>query len=219
MKGQIEFRACNQDYRCGQCEFDQYFSDQYSVHAIVKPVDALDIEGFRVPQGYYLHRGHAWVKIERGSAVRVGLDDFALRLLGPLDSIQAPLVGKQISQNNPGIMVRRGSHLARVLSPVRGVVTAVNHRLTEEGSLANRDPYAEGWIVTVHAENLRQDLKHLMIGGETQTFMQEQVEDLHDAIEDVAGPLAADGGQLGYDICGARPDIGWERLARRFLGT
>ncbi len=95
MKGRIDFRACTHDYQCGNCEFDQYFSDQYMVHAVVQPVDVLDIKGFRIPHGYYLHRGHAWVKIEEGSTVRIGLDDFALRLLGPLDRIEAPLLGKR----------------------------------------------------------------------------------------------------------------------------
>ena len=46
MKGRIEFRACTHDYQCGNCEFDQYFSDQYTVHAVVRPVDVLNIKGF-----------------------------------------------------------------------------------------------------------------------------------------------------------------------------
>ena len=75
MKQRIDFRTCTHDYQCGNCEFDQYFSDQYMVHAMVQPVDVLDVKGFKVPHGYYLHRGHTWVKIEEGKTVRVGLDD------------------------------------------------------------------------------------------------------------------------------------------------
>jgi len=56
MKGRIEFKACTHEYYCGNCEFDQYFHDQYSVYAVVKPVDFLDIEGFKIPHGFYLHR-------------------------------------------------------------------------------------------------------------------------------------------------------------------
>ena len=51
MKGRIDFRACTHEYRCGNCEFDQYFHDQYTVHAFVMPVDFLDVEGFKIPQG------------------------------------------------------------------------------------------------------------------------------------------------------------------------
>ena len=78
MKGRIGFRACLQDYRCMNCEFDQYFNDQYTVHAVVRPVDVMNIKGFKLPQGVYLHRGHSWLKIEEGPTVRIGVDDFAL---------------------------------------------------------------------------------------------------------------------------------------------
>jgi len=219
MKERIEFKACNHEYRCGNCEFDQYFHDQYSVYAVVQPVDFLDIEGFKIPHGYYLHRGHAWLRVEEGSEVRVGLDDFALRLLGPLDRIEAPLVGKELKQDRSDILMNRGSNKARVLSPVSGVVTAINPKLRDKGSLAGGDPYSEGWVVRVHADNLRRDLKNLMIGHETQDFIGAEVDRLYRLIEDEAGPLAADGGQLGHDIYGNLPQIGWRRLVKKFLHT
>jgi len=217
MKGRIEFRACSHEYRCGSCEFDQYFQDQFTVHAMVRPMDFLDIDGFKLPQGYYLHRGHAWVKIEEGSAVRIGADDFAMRLLGPLDRIEAPLMGKEVKQDQGDILLTRGSHRAKLLAPISGVVTAINPRVREKGNLANNDPYSEGWIMRIHPSNLRQDLKRLMIGSEATNVLEGEVDRLYHVIEEVAGPLAADGGYLGKDIFGSMPGIGWERLTRLFL--
>lgn len=219
MKRRIEFKACNREYRCGNCEFDQYFNDQYTVHAVVRPVDFLDIDGFKIPQGFYLHRGHAWMKVEEGSEVRMGVDDFALRLLGPLDQIEAPLVGKTLKQDRADIMMRRGRHKANILSPVSGVVTAINPKLRERGDLSNQDPYSDGWVLRAHSKNLRQDLKNLMIGRETEDFFAKEVDHLYSVIEEEAGPLAADGGQLGHDIYGSIPQVGWERLVKRFLHT
>lgn len=219
MKGNIGFRACTQEYHCSNCEFDQYFQDHYLVHTMVKAVDVLDIEGFKVPQGFYLHPGHTWVKLEEGSTVRVGVDDFALRVLGPMDTFEAPLMGKQVKQDRSDILMKRGTHSARLLSPVSGVVTDVNPKLREEGCTANRSPYSDGWIVRIHSQSLRQDLKKLMIGGETQTFLQKELEQLYQVIEETAGPLAADGGQIGEDIYGKLPDIGWEKLTNLFLHT
>lgn len=217
MKGRIHFKSCTHEYRCGNCEFDQYFYDQHSVHAVIQPVDVFEIKGFNIPQGYYFHRGHAWVKIEGGSSVVVGIDDFALRLLGPLDRIEAPLMGKEVKQDSADIKLSRGANHAKVLSPVSGVVTSINSKLRERGSLANKDPYADGWVMSVHANNLRRDLKSLMINEETRDFMGDQVERLYEVIEDVTGPLAVDGGQFGHDIYGNMPGIGWERLTKLFL--
>jgi glycine cleavage system H lipoate-binding protein len=217
MKGRIAFRACNHEYRCGNCDFDQYFHDQYSVHAVVSPVDILDIKGFRVPQGYYVHRGHGWVKLEEDASVRVGIDEFALRVLGPLDRIEAPLLGKEVEQGRADIRLSRGKHQAKVLSPVSGIVTAINPKLREEGYMANQNPYSEGWVMSVHPKDLRMDLKNLIINTETGDFIGGEVERLYGVIEEVGGPLATDGGYLGSDIYGHMPELGWDRLTKMFL--
>jgi glycine cleavage system H lipoate-binding protein len=219
MKGRIDFKACNREYKCKDCEFDQYFDDQYAVHAVVRPVDFIDIEGIKIPHGFYLHKGHTWVKVEEGSDVRIGLDDFALRMLGPLDHIEAPLIGKTLEQNSADITLRRGTNNATVLSPISGVVTAINSNVRNDGSLANQNPYADGWVLRVHSKNLRKDLLSLMIGRETKDFYKEEIDRLYQVIEDEAGPLAADGGQLGTDIYGNIPQVGWNRLVRLFLHT
>ena len=217
MKQRIEFRACTNEYRCSDCEFDQYFQDEFMVHAVVRPVSTLDIHGFKIPQGDYLHRGHTWVKIEEDSEVRVGLDDFALKLLGPPDTIVPPLVGKAITRNKAQITLNRGENSARVLSPVNGVVTAVNPKIRKEGKQAAQNPYANGWVLRVHAPDLRADLKELMIGDETEHFLKSEIEQVHKAVEDVAGPLATDGGFLGSDIYGSMPELGWQNLEKTFL--
>ena len=219
MKGRIDFRTCTHEYRCADCEFDQFFDDQHQVHAVVTPVEALELRGFRIPQGYYFHRGHTWAKVEEGSTVRVGMDDFSLRLLGPLDSVKAPLMGKEIHQDREGITVRRGRHGAKLLSPVSGVVTAINPILREKGGVANEHPFSDGWIMRVHCTDLRQDLKGLMLNTETAKFMEREISDLYQILEEACGPLAADGGFLGHDIHGYVPEIGWERLTERFLRT
>jgi glycine cleavage system H lipoate-binding protein len=197
MKGRIEFRACTHDYQCGNCEFDQYFSDQYT----------------------YLHRGHTWVKIEEGSTVRVGLDDFALRLLGPLDRVEAPLMGKQVEQDRDDILLSRSSNTARVQSPISGVVTDINPELREKGNLANDDPYTSGWVMRLHSDNLRRDLKSLMIGDQASQYLDGEIDRLYEVIEEEAGPLAADGGYLGDDIFGNLPQTSWGKLTRLFLNT
>ena len=219
MKGRIEFRMCNQEYRCGSCDFDQFFDDQYSVHAVVRPVDVLDVKGFKIPQGYYFHQGHTWMKIEESASVRVGIDDFALRLLGPLDRVEAPLVGRQTKQGRGDISIARGQNLAKILSPISGVVTSINSRLREKGGLTNRHPYSEGWVMMVKPDSLRTDMKNLMIHNETTDFMEAQVDRLCQEIEDVAGPMATDGGFFGDDIFGNMPQLDWRRLTKVFLRT
>jgi glycine cleavage system H lipoate-binding protein len=219
LKGRIAFRACTNDYFCGTCEFDQFFNDQYTVFAAVRPVCALNIHGIRLPQGYYLHRGHCWVSIEEGAAVRVGLDDFASRLLAPFDRVEMPLMGKQIRRDSAAVTVRRGAHHGRFLAPLNGVVTDVNPRLREDGFPAGLDPYTDGWILRAHVPGLRQNLQGLMIGDQASGFLEDEIKRLYDLIEQKAGPLAADGGFLGHNLFGSLPQLGWETLVNTFLRT
>ena len=219
MKGRILFKACTNDYYCGSCDFDQYFNDQYVVNAVVTPVSVIEVEGFKIPQGYYLHRGHMWAKIEEGSTVRVGIDDFASRLLGPLDHIEAPLIGKEVKQGRPDTSGSRGNRRAGFLSPVSGVVTATNAKLRAQGDITNKDPFSEGWVMNVYSPNLRDDLKNLMINRETKKFIGGEAERLYNTIEEVAGPLTTDGGRLGHDVYGNMPELGWNRLTGLFLHT
>jgi glycine cleavage system H lipoate-binding protein len=219
MNGRIEFRICTHEYQCGNCDFDQFFDDQFSVHAVVSPIDFVEIKGFKLPQGYYFHPGHTWVKLEEGTMVRVGLDAFALRVLGPFDRIEGPLMGRLVKQGESAVVATRGELEAKILSPVSGVVTSINPKLREEGRAAGRRPYSDGWIMSVYAEDLRRDLPNLMIKEESCAFMGTEVDRLYHVVEDMAGPLAADGGQLGSDIYGSMPELGWNRLTRLFLHT
>jgi glycine cleavage system H lipoate-binding protein len=217
MKGQIQFRACTHAYLCSDCEFDQYFQDQFAVHAVMRPVDMLSVKGIDIPQGYYLHPGHVWLKIEEEGSVRIGLDDFARRVLGPMDTVEAPLMGKPVKQHQPTIRTVRGENEATFASPVDGVVLDINPKLREKGKSAHEDPYASGWILRVFPDNLRHDLNDLMIGSESQSFLDKEVEKLYQVVEETVGPLAADGGYLGDDIYGNLPQIGWERLTNQFF--
>ncbi|MBN2033033.1 MAG: hypothetical protein JW836_07130 [Deltaproteobacteria bacterium] len=216
IKGRITFKTCTNRYLCGNCEFDQYFYDEYTVHAMVTPVLQSEVRGFKVPQGYYLHNGHAWARIEEGSSVRIGIDDFALKVLGPLDRLEAPLIGKLLRQGKPHIEAYRGERKARFLSPLSGVVTAVNPKFREGGGLSEKDPYSDGWVMTLHPQDLRKEIKNLMIAQQSVDFLEKETDRLYEMIEGIF-PLAADGGCLGKDLFGAMPQLGWKRLTRIFL--
>ena len=50
-------------------------------------------------------------------------------------------------------------------------------------------------------------------------WVNNEIDTLEGMIEDVAGPLAADGGYLQDDIYGNLPDLGWKNLTKTFLKT
>ncbi|BBO71529.1 hypothetical protein DSCA_54590 [Desulfosarcina alkanivorans] len=219
LKRRIEFRACTNDYLCSNCEFDQYFQDQYAVHAVLKPVAMKDVKGVKIPQGVYLHRGHAWVGMASGGQVRIGLDAFAARLLGPLDRIELPLMGKPLERGRVGIRMNRGDLRTGLVAPVSGVVTAFNPIVNDNPKALPADPYGDGWLLMVQPNHLREDLRSLQMGAEATAFIESEIDQLFQAIETQLGPLAADGGTLSDDILGSLPPNCWKKVARQFLRT
>ena len=217
MKGHIDYKNCLKNYHCVDCEFDQYFHDQFKVYTIVKPVEFSDINGISLPCGYYLHPGHTWVKLEDNNNVRIGIDDFAGRLLGLFDRIEAPLTGKEVFQGKLSLKAFRDNNKVEFQSPVNGVVTELNPAIRTSGSVVNKAPYTDGWIMRVHCKNLKDDLKRLLFMNNNIVFMEQEVEKLMAVLENETGLMAADGGTLGNDIYGNAPGLSWDRLIKGFI--
>ena len=217
LKGRIGFRACTNDYLCSNCEFDQYFQDEFAVHAVLKPVGMKDVRGIKIPQGIYIHRGHTWVGMAADGQVRVGLDAFAAKLLGPMDRIDLPLMGKPLQRNQVVIRMNRGDLETGLLAPVSGVVTAFNPKVISNPGTLPADPYGNGWLLMVQPDRLREELPTLQMGTEATAFIETEIERLYQTVETHLGPLAADGGNLADDILGQLPPTCWAEMARQFL--
>jgi glycine cleavage system H lipoate-binding protein/uncharacterized CHY-type Zn-finger protein len=215
----VAHRACAYDYQCQSCDFDQYFEDVLSARTSSGACEVHHVKGFDVPMEYHFHDGHTWARIESGGYIRIGLDDFALKLLGKADAFDLPLMGKELDQGAVGWGLKRKDNLADVLSPVGGVITEVNPRVRENPDIANRDPYADGWLFMVHNPDIRGAVKPLKANAESIEWINTEVGVLEGMIEKVAGPMATDGGLLASDIYGNLPDLGWNNLTRTFLGT
>jgi hypothetical protein len=71
----------------------------------------------------------------------------------------------------------------------------------------------------VRTPDVKATMGKLMVDQSSLSWMNSEVTNLESMIEDVAGPLAADGGYLAEDIYGNLPDLGWEKLTKAFLRT
>lgn len=215
----INTRICAYDYECSKCDFDQYFEDVWTTKNKSMPFEIQQVKGFDVPMGYYFHNGHAWARIESGGYIRIGLDDFSLKLLGQADALDLPLMGKELDQGKVGWGLRRKKNQADVLSPVDGVIVEVNSNVRENPQVANREPYGDGWLFMIRTPDVKGTMNKLMTDQNSLAWINEEVSHLENMIEEVAGPLAADGGYLADDIYGNLPDLGWGNLTKKFLKT
>lgn len=217
MKGRIPFKSCPKSYHCNDCEFDLYFHDQFRIHTIVKPVGFDDIHGVSMPQGYYFHPGHTWIKIEDRNIVRMGVDDFACRLLGRFDTVTPPLIGEKLKQGIPAVSLLRDRNKVNFAAPVSGVVVEVNPAIKKSPEKINQSPYTGGWICMIYCPDLKQELKRLMFMASGRSFMNREMNRLYTFIEEKTQLKAADGGSLVPDIWGSLPNVPWSDLVKKFI--
>jgi len=221
LSGRISYGLCCYGYNCASCAFDQMLEDNSYLPNLQAPV--LDVaSGFNVARDHYYHFGHAWARVEYGGKVRVGIDDFALKLLGPQDEIELPSLGERIAQNSTQAVLKREGHEAPALSPIDGTVVAVNNKLVRDANTANRDPYGEGWLMVIQPTSLRTSLKNLFFGDESRNWIDDEYFKLQNLAADAYGEemkyrMAATGGEAISDIYSELPEIGWNRLVSEFL--
>jgi len=221
LSGRISYGLCSYGYNCVKCPFDQMIEDTSYLPNLKPPVvDATS--GFNVARDHYYHHGHSWARVEYGGRVRIGIDDFALRLLGPQDEIDIPGLGSRVGQNRPNAVLKRNGNEAPTLSPVDGTVVAVNHQLLSKTTIANKDPYGEGWLMVIQPSTLRNNLKNLFFGAESLAWVDDEFFKLQKLMgevygEDIQYKMAATGGEAISDIYGEVPELGWDRLVGDFL--
>ena len=104
-----------------------------------------------------------------------------------------------------------------VLAPISGVVTDINPVLTEDPGQVMDQPYTSGWLIRVQASDLRSELHSLHLGAESAEFVGQEVDRVFDLVQEVYGPLAADGGELVPDLATHLPGVSWEQLAGLIL--
>lgn len=215
--GEVSRKLCPNAYECGNCSFDQMMQER--LQAEVLDVHSLSqAAGFELADDVYYHEGHTWAKPEYGGRVRVGLDDFAQKLLGKLGKIELPNVGREVMQGEIGFQVRRNGEGARILSPIDGIVTHINEQITTHPEFVNESPYEKGWLFIVEPTKLRKNLKGLYYGEEAQKYMNEEKEKLiSKANEDLR--IAADGGISVDDVFLELEGKDWGKFVRTFLKT
>jgi glycine cleavage system H lipoate-binding protein len=174
-----------------------------------------------VADGYYYHKGHSWARIEHGGFVRLGVDDFAWRLLGGPTDISLPKIGAKLKQSEPGWSIKREERAAEVLSPMSGIVMTTNQNALKQPNLSKKDPYGKGWLVVIDpVSGLRKKTRSLLFEQNAVAWLNDEVRKLEEMVMNVYGvPLAATGGEIVDDIFGNLHDLKWEDLVHKFLLT
>jgi glycine cleavage system H protein len=175
------------------------------------------INGFKVPDNVRYHPGHTWALSESPNLVRVGIDDFAGKLAGKIESITLPQRGQWIRQGQKIWSIVRDGQKVDMLSPIEGSVSDINETLATNPNLVRQDPYGDGWLVTMQAPDAKTNFRNLLGGMLAKSWIEEAATRLQRRIPTMAGALAQDGGEAIDDLTAQLPDAEWAQITKEFF--
>jgi glycine cleavage system H lipoate-binding protein len=175
------------------------------------------VGGFHVPENVRYHPGHTWALSESPNLVRVGMDDFASKLAGKVESITLPQRGQWLRQGQKLCTLHRDGIAVDMVSPIEGTVSDVNDPIATNPNLARKDPFGDGWLITVQSPDAKTNFKNLLGGALARWWTEESASRLQRKIPSFAGALAQDGGVAVEDVAAEIPDKDWAALMKEFF--
>ena len=95
---------------------------------------------------------HEWAKAD-GQRVTVGITEYAQEALGDVVYVDLPADGTRVGRGEPFGEVESTKSVSDLYAPLAGTVVARNDELETRPELVNSDPYGEGWMVVIEAED------------------------------------------------------------------
>ena len=176
------------------------------------------VAGFQVPENVRYHAGHTWALSEGKDLVRVGMDDFASKLIGKIEKITLPQRGRWVRQGQKIWTIFRDGKSVDMVSPIEGTVTEINEAVANNPELARSDPYGDGWILTVQAPDSKINFRNLLGGALARMWTEESAVRLQKRMPiAMSAALAQDGGVAVEDITAHLPNEDWAELNKEFF--
>jgi glycine cleavage system H protein len=177
------------------------------------------VGGFVVPDHLRYHPGHTWALSESPNLVRVGMDDFATKLAGKVEHVNLPQRGQWIRQGQKVWSLVRNGVKIDMVSPIEGSVADINDAIANDPALIGKDPYGEGWLVTVQSPDAKTNFRNLLGGALARWWTEESSMRLQRLMPSALGALAQDGGVALDDVASTLPDEQWAKVTREFFLT
>ncbi|AFZ74156.1 glycine cleavage system protein GcvH [Natronobacterium gregoryi] len=122
---------------------------------------------FDIPADRRYMESHEWAA-ETDGIVRVGISDFAQDELGDVVFVELPDEGDELSQDDEFGVIESIKAVSDLYAPVSGEVTAVNEDVFDAPELVNEDPFGDGWMLEIDADDT-DELEELLTAEEYET--------------------------------------------------
>lgn len=106
-----------------------------------------------IPKDLKYTTTHEWVRKEEDGSYTVGITDHAQGLLGDMVFVDLPEVGSGVTAGDDVAVVESVKAASDVYTPLTGEIVEVNEALENAPELVNAEPYGDGWLYRIKAED------------------------------------------------------------------
>ncbi len=109
---------------------------------------------------------HIWYTETGDGNVKLGMTAVATAMAGKLVAYTPKRVGRSVRAGKSCGTLESGKWVGPAKSLAGGEVVEVNEKLVNDPSLANEDPYGEGWLIVLKPEDWDAVKGSLVVGSE-----------------------------------------------------
>ena len=172
---------------------------------------------FSIPGGVLVSSGHCWVSLADDGTAKIGLDDFAKKLLGTIDSINFPNVGMNVTAGQALFSVNQGHRRARFNAPLSGKVVKINEDLGKNCAMLEEMSYGDNWICIIEGNDLDAELPNLKIGKSAVALFQEDIDRFQASVQEGNDPDQSDPSPLFIGAIEKMNDARWDATVNMFF--
>lgn len=136
-----------------------------------------------IPKGLFISNGHVWYKAIPGGGIKIGIDDFPIKLIGDIDKIKLNFPGERLNKRGRMCIIKQDRKKMKFVSPIEGTITDVNQELVKNASNIKDDPYEKGWLYifkpAVDISYLREEMEADI---STQDWIEKEIKKLSDFV-------------------------------------
>lgn len=219
LTGDISFKLCANNYECWHCPVDQMISDLVTSHPLLVKKRAKREERVEAVRGFAFHPkaaylpNHIWIRIDKDDQIKVGIDDFAVKLLADFDQVVRIETGERLND----ISFKKANKIVKLPIKSLGRVKKINEEAFNKPEIIRNDPYEKGWLFTLENENITDTLKELLKGDNARKWLEKEFENLKATIQQECEITIADGGELVEDFRKRLSEELNHKLIQKFL--
>jgi glycine cleavage system H lipoate-binding protein len=207
------------------CVGIELLRDRAKQRTAVPTASQISTDRILLPKGFFISKAHTWVELTFAGDARIGVDDFAQKIIGTIERIEVAPLGSEVKKGDTLLKVSHGNRMLSIPSPLTGKVLTVNDSLLASPNRLHQDPYVAGWVAVVAPNNISSELHFLAIADEAAKWLRKEVSRFRDFIKvqsqigvpAPAGATMLDGGAPLNGVLEQFNENTWNAFQQEFL--